>query len=267
MDDLEKIQHSLDCLRHNLAQTKAAALPTVKQMTAEYQNNAELRRLIGEMRSGDSVERLCAAVLLWTVDRAAAEILLSELTRDATPLRLARTGGMGFVEGSVQAVALDFLESQNVLGANWAQTERLANLADTVSGQAANEKRILPENYLPKWSEVLAARDDFAKESELLLKIKELQTGAASEKIYAALLLKSLNQPEYQAIIESLRGDETILHFQTGDISYPFPAAALVKFLFEPPQAAGTNKTNRPVLDAVEKMFGLFDFKKKDRKL
>ena len=232
-DDLQKlkIQGSLDFIKRNLSESFFP--PTLERVFADYPHNEALRREIAEMLSGDSIEKLYAAILLWKVDRPQAGKVLEELKNDAAPLRLPRTGGMGLIESSVKAAALDFPVGESVLGDNWSQAEKLSNLADSVSKQAMTEGKTLEEGPLPKWIDVLDARGNSEKEQALLSEIEKLKTGTASEKIYAALLLKGLDNPEYKEILESLLEDETIVVYRSGDLEIPSPAKMVAGFFLD----------------------------------
>jgi len=232
------IQSSLTFIKHNLPESFSP--PDLERTLADYPHGDALRREITEMLAGDSIKKLYAAILLWSVDRPRAEKVLEESANDmTTTLLLPRAGGMGWIESSVKGAALDFLAGESVMGVNWSQAEKLSNLADSVSKQAENEGRTFAKESLPKWIDVLKARENSEKERALLSEIEKLENGAAIEKIYAGMLLKSLNKPEYKEIFESLLEDKTVVIYGSGDLRVPTPVKTIAEsFLNLKPPAA-----------------------------
>jgi hypothetical protein len=219
-----------------------AALPTLDETISSYSQNTELRGKVLELSQSDVVSRLYAAVLLWPVERAKAEEILTALLTDKTPLRVQRSVGHGAVEIPLGLLARDFLEHKSFHGENLSRIEALANWSAAIAVEKRRLAESFDENELPRYADVFEAREDAEQMQKLRLKIADLKNGSVAERFYAAAIVKEFDETGAQNILESLLDEPMEVGVLSGDIMMNLPASQVAADLL----GLNTGKENSP---------------------
>lgn len=227
--------------------------PTLDEVDNNYSESSELRNKIQEMLGADAVKQLYAAILLWKVDSAKATNVLEKLTNDNTKLTIQARVGFSIVVTTVAIPARDFLNEQHIYGSNFSKEESLDRWALAVSTEKNESKNKFDENSLPKWNDVLDAREDAAKMEKLHIEIDRLKNGdGVAEKFYAAALLKTIDESESREILKSLLTEQTPVLVGHGDLKLKLPAGQVAESILNPQTSFQTSPPSNPIASATK---------------
>lgn len=240
--------------------------PTLDEVVKNYRQDATLREKIEQMLDAGAVKRFYAAVLLWEIDRAKAKSVLEELENNSTPVEVQAQLGFKIVETSIGVLARDFLSEQQIRGSNFSREENLRDWEIAVLSEKRELKQAFDINSLPKWTDVLEARENADKMKKLRIEIDRLKNGEGiAEKFYAAALLDTIDEAESKKVLESLLAEKTEVGILSGDEMNNIPAYQVAESILNPEKFYQSSEPTNVIARAtkwLEKIF--FDDKSND---
>lgn len=228
--------------------------PTLAEVTSNYAQDAELREKISVILTGsDPIKRLYAAILVSEVDWAKANDTLQKFTNDDTKLFIQARLGFKIVETKIAIPARDFLTERQIRGENFSKEEILSDWATAVWNEKKESKQNFNKDSLPKWKDVLDAREDAAKMEKLRTEIDRLKNAdGAAEKFYAAALLNTIDKEESRKVLESLLTEETTVLILSGDEADNIPARQVAESMLNPRTSFQTSPPSNPIARATK---------------
>lgn len=227
--------------------------PTLDEVVNNYGRDANLREKIEQMLGADAIKRFYAAVLLWEVDGAKAKSVLEELRNDATQVKVQAELGFSIIKTSIGVLARDFLSEQQIRGGNFNREEYLNEWARNISSETGKTGQIFDEAALPKWTDVLEAREDVGKLKKLQLEIDRLKNGGGvAEKFYAAALLNTIDEAESRKVLESLLTETTEVGVSFGDVMLNMPAHKVAERMLNPEKYYQPTEPTNPIARAAK---------------
>lgn len=233
--------------------TRTFSPPTLDEVVDNYGQDANLREKIEQMLDADAIKRLYAAILLWEVDRTRAADVLGKSTFDNTKISIQARLGFSVIATTVGILARDFLSEQQIHGDNFTREEGLDNWALAVSTEKRELKQDFDKTYLPKWMNVLEAREDAEKLKKLRLEIDRLKNGdSVAEKFYAAALLNTIDESESKKVLESLLTETTEVSILSGDEMDNVPAHQVAENILNPEKYYQPSEPTNPIAQVTK---------------
>lgn len=227
--------------------------PTVEEVLDNYLQDPELRKKIDQMLDADAVKRIYAAVLLWNVDQPKAKDVLVKLSNDETRIEIQTGAGFSIIETTIGILARDYLSEQQIRGSNFSREETLNKWAVAISMEKRHLNQVFDEESLPKWKDVLEARENVDQLEKLRIDIDRLRNGdGVAEKFYAASLLQTIDEAESRKVLESLLTEKTKVGILSGDEMDNIPAYQVAEGMLNPERFNRTSEPANPIARATK---------------
>lgn len=233
---------------------KTFSPPTLAEVENNYAQDSKLRENISELLDGsDAIKRLYAAVLVSEVDWEKARDVLEKLSDNATQVKVQARLGFSVVETTIAIPARDFLNERQIRGTNFTKEENLNRWAAAISKERHQSKREFDAGFLPKWKDVLDARENAGQMERLRAEIDRLKNGdGAAEKFYAAALLGAIDESESKKVLESLLTEKTEVLVGYGDLKHNMPANQVAESMLNLPTSFQTSAPANPIARATK---------------